>query len=356
MESAPLRILLLRLSSLGDVLFSLPTLERLREAFPGARIDWVVEDRFADLLAGHPLLDEVLVYPRRVWTRSLGRPLRMGRAAATIAGHFARLARRRYDVVLDLQGNLKSLAHLRAVRAARKIGFGRGFTREAVHLLVPERVVPPREARHRTDRALSLLAPLGIDPRRPGGPGGIEPDPLLAQRWRERVRGNGSSPARPLVLVHPAVSSWGRDKEWPADRFARLAERLATDGAARVLLSWGPGEAARADEVAALSRGASQRSPETSSLRDLAALLSLADLFVGCDTGVLHLASALRRPVVGLYGPTDPAVYGPIGPGAVVVRRASPAGRRDRSRISTSMLAIEVEDVLEPCLGRLRRG
>jgi len=350
----PSRFLLLRLSSLGDVLFSLPTLERLREAYPGARIEWAVEDRFADLLRGHPLLDEVVVYPRGAWIRSLGNPLRMARAGARIVRHFASLARRRYDVALDLQGNLKSVAHLRSVRAARRIGFARGFTREGVHWLVPERVAPPPTARHRADRALSLLAPLGVDPRRPAGAGGLVADGDLVARWRERVAGNGAASDGPLVLVHPSVSMWGRDKEWPAERFARLAERLSREAGARVLVTWAPDEGDRAEEIARLSNGAARRAPETASLRDLAALLSLADLFVGCDTGVLHLASALGRRAVGLYGPTDPAVYGPIGPDAAVVRRASPEGPRDRTRPSPAMLAIGVEDVLEPCLGRLR--
>ncbi|HET6201758.1 MAG TPA: lipopolysaccharide heptosyltransferase I [Planctomycetota bacterium] len=344
------RILLVRLSSLGDVLFTLPALARLREGMPGARIEWAVEDRFAPLLEGHPLLDEVVVYPRSAWSRGVRRPWLLPSGLALLARHFAALRSRRYDLVLDFQGNLKSALHVRAAGARRSVGFAAGHTREGGHFFVSGRVVPPPGAVHRVDKFLSLLSALSLPTARPER---RTPLPLDAERVR------GAREALPegtgaLVLLHPATSAWGRDKQWPAERFAALAERLRREAGTSVLVTWGPGERELAERVA--REGSGTLAPPTGSLKDLAALLSLADLFVGADTGVLHLACALGRPAVGLYGPTDPAVYGPVGENALAVRREAPPARRERSRISPAMLAIEVEDVLGACQRLLERA
>ncbi|MGH7149774.1 MAG: glycosyltransferase family 9 protein [Planctomycetota bacterium] len=345
------RVLLVRLSSLGDVLFALPALERLRQGMPQARIEWAVEDRFSVLLEGHPLLDEVVVYPRKAWSRGVRRPWLLPGGALLLARHFAGLRRRRYDLVLDLQGNLKSALHVRAAGAARNVAFASGHTREGSHLLVNGRVVPPPTAVHRVDKFLSLLSALDLPTQRPSRTTPPSLDEPRVRRMREALpAGSG-----PIVLLHPATSGWGRDKRWPPERFAALARRLRDAEAARVLVTFGPGELPLAEDVASLSGGAASPAPPTATLRDLSALLSLADLFVGADTGVLHLASALGRPVVGLYGPTDTAVYGPIGEEALAVRRAPPPARRDRDRVSPSMLAIEVGDVVAPCRSLLAR-
>ena len=347
-----LRVLLVRLSSLGDVLFTLPALERLGEGMPGARIEWAVEDRFAPILEGHPLLDEVVVYPRRAWTRGVRRPWLLPSGALLLARHFAGLRRRRYDLVLDFQGNLKSALHVRSAGAPRSVGFAAGHAREGSHLFVNGRVVPPPTAVHRVDKFLSLLSAIGLATERPAR---VTPLPLDPDRARGMAAALPEGPEA-VAILHPATSGWGRDKQWPAERFAALAQRLRAETGARVLVSFGPGERPLADEVAARSRGAASAAPATASLQDLAALLSLADLFVGADTGVLHLACALGRPAVGLYGPTDPAVYGPLGENALVVRKGAASARRDRSRISPAMLAIEVGDVWPACQRLLERA
>lgn len=151
--SVPLtRYLLLRNSSLGDVVFALAAVDRLREHDPGAEIAFLVDDRFAAVAAAHPGIDEVLTCPR---TSGVGAMLAFRR----------RLAQRRFDVAVDLQGNAKSAFLLTALRGARTIGFARGASRNLSHLFTGECVKPPESARHRVDRFLSLLTPLGAGAR-----------------------------------------------------------------------------------------------------------------------------------------------------------------------------------------------
>jgi ADP-heptose:LPS heptosyltransferase len=149
------------------------------------------------------------------------------------------------------------------------------------------------------------------------------------------------------------VSDFGSNKQWEPERFGRTASRLAKEHGARCIVTWGPGERALAERVVAASQGAAQLCPETGSILDLAALYEACDLVIGVDTGPLHLAAALGVPVVGLYGPKDPAIYAPwdarTGAAASVVRRpvhCSPCNRRRCGNV-ICMPAIQVGDVVD---------
>src|SRR5262245_55106293 len=142
------RVLLIRLSALGDVVFALETLASLKAERPDLRCDFLIEDRFASLLEGHPQLERVLVFPRRR-KAALPRALRALRAV-------------RYDAVLDLQGNLKSAVHARLARAAQRLGYAKHASREGAWLLYGRRVAVPAEPRHRAERGLALLRALGL--------------------------------------------------------------------------------------------------------------------------------------------------------------------------------------------------
>ena len=300
---------------MGDVLFALAVVDRLREAEPAAEIAFLVEDRFATIPRAHPGIDEVLVVPRR---EGLGALLRARRA----------LAARRFDAVLDLQGNAKSAIQLSAIRGARKIGFAPGAGRDANYLFVRERVEPPAAAVHRVDRFICLLGKVGIEPRR------AKPVPLrLPDDALARARA-GLAPAgdRPKVVMHPGTSAFGLLKRWEPERFGRAAAQLGTAPGAATFVTCAPGEESLALAAADAACGAAAAVPPMPSILDLAAWLASADLVVAADTGPLHLANRMGTPVVGLFGPKDPARYGPAFDPNIVIRRGdvpcSPCTRR----------------------------
>jgi lipopolysaccharide heptosyltransferase I len=320
--------LLMRLSAIGDVVNTLPAVSALREAFPRARIGFLVEDKARDVVLGHPDLDETLVFPKRRWE---GRSLRPG-TWSEVRDYLGSLRAGRFQVLLDFQGNLKGALHAALSGIPTRIGFARGHCREASHLFTNVHVTPPSDRLLRAEKFLSLLGPLGIA------------SPKLVWKLPERARSRrevaqflrrGGLPESGYAVLHPGTSERGAEKRWPAERFTELARRIERDLGLRVLVAWGPSELPTAQEIARAS-GATL-ALETSSLLDLAELLGRASLYVGADSGPLHLASAVACPSVALFGPKDPAIYAPANPKARVVRRGDADG-------TAQMTAIEVED------------
>ncbi len=312
-------MLIVRLSSLGDVLFAFPAVQALLDSGRATRVAWLVEDRAAALLALLPGLDEVLVFPRR-------------RRSAWPA-HAVRLLARRDDLVLDLQGNLKSRAQLLFLRSRCTAGFDASVARERAHLAY-DRAISPQGSRHRVAQGLAFMRALGVPaPLEPVRPRLRLPDAACARARELLARLPGSGP---VVVLHPGTSAFGQLKRWAPERFAELGDLLAARHGARLLLTGGPTESALVQALRAGLRTPSL-APAPAGLPDLAALLQAAQLVVASDSLPLHLANALGTPVVGLYGPKDPAVTGPAFDRARVVRgdaACSPCTlRRCRDRI-----------------------
>jgi len=308
-ENRAPRLLIVRLSALGDVLHALPVLSALRARFPQARIDWAVEDRAAALLEARTDLDDVLVFPRRrldAALRGIPSPLEVGRAAG---GFIREMRAREYDVALDLQGNLKSGAVLRASGAALRFGPDRREAREGSQIFSQRRASPPRSARHRVERNLALASAL-VGERLPYVHPGF---PVAAEAEAEagRILADQGVGPRGFVVLQPGTSGFGAFKRWPAERFAALGRRLVADGWT-VVLTHGPGEEGLAASIGAQAGGAIAL-VTTPSLAVLAAVIRRAGAFVAADTGPLHLAALVGTPLVGLFGPKDPAIYGPYG-------------------------------------------
>lgn len=305
----PARILIVRLSALGDVLHALPVLTALRARFPSARIDWAVEDRAVDLLRQRTDLDRILPFPRKALSQSLRgvpRPLDLMRTAR---GFVRETRAGGYDVALDLQGNLKSGAVTRASGATLRFGLGGKDAREGNHWFTQRRFQPPSEVRHRVERNLALASALvgeTLPYIAPGFPVSDE-DRNTASSLLD---GAATSPGQYIVL-HPGTSGFGAFKRWPAERHAALARALAAEGA-QVLITYGPGEEALASSVARQTNGGAAPLA-TSGLGVLAEVIRGARAFVAADTGPLHLASLVGTPLLGLFGPKDPEVYGPYG-------------------------------------------
>ena len=220
------RILIVRLSALGDVVHALPLLAALRRARPRAEIGWLVEERAASLLEGHPQLDRLHVYLRREFE---GR-LRRGRLVSglSLAAELVReLRAARYEVALDVQGNLRSGVLTRLSGAPRRVGFAPPFAKEGSHRLLTDRVLPDATARHKVERNLALLRAFGIDGA--GATAHVEVPEALRASARAFAARLGS---RRLVALHPGVSDFGSIKRWDPARFAAVARHLRDRGGA----------------------------------------------------------------------------------------------------------------------------
>jgi lipopolysaccharide heptosyltransferase I len=330
------RVAIVKLSSLGDVVHALPVAAALRAQFPRAHLTWVVERRESALLQGNPALDEVAVADTRGWRRRRG--LRaMAESMRAFRGLRRRLRDTRFDVALDLQGNLKSGVLTAVTGAAVRVGFAAGHCRESLNtLFTNRRINPPASAHHVVDQQLSLLAAVGVQGARPHF--WLPDDPEAGRAIDDFIARQGLDPADRIVVLNPGA---GREtKRWPAPGFAEVARRLRAEASAAVLVLWGPAERHHAEVIAGGS-GAVLAPP--TDLHGLLALLRRARMMVAADTGPLHLAAALGVPCVGLYGPTDPARNGPYGRGHRVVR--GPDGTM--ASVSTEAVLAAVRALLE---------
>jgi heptosyltransferase-1 len=307
------RILLVKLSSLGDVLHALPTLEALRDTYPEAHITWLVEAAYAPLLSGHPALDEVWVAPRL-------RPKEILCASnpATLGRLIRKLRSRSFDLVLDLQGLLKSAVWVALARSPRKVGYDR--TRELSYLPLTDRVPPFDQEAHAVRRYLNLAHHLGATPAPPRFRLGLQAADISALIPRKA--------GRPLAVLHPGAR-WP-SKLWPPASWARLAEWLSQQGF-QVAVTGSSADRELAAGIAAQSQAQVLNLAGSTSLTQLAGILRKARLAVTTDTGAMHLAAALQTPVAAIFGPTAPWRTGPFGEGHQVVRlklECSPCFRR----------------------------
>jgi lipopolysaccharide heptosyltransferase I len=342
-------ILVVRLSSLGDLVHTLPAVAELRRRFPDARIDWLVESRHRDLLLDNPDVDSIIEVDTLGWRARLASPRTWKEIRAAVAS----IRARRYDLVLDLQGTIKSSVSSFLARSSRRIGFATSHLRErAAALLYTERVPPNGAGPHVIDRHLQLLKSLDI-----GTPPVEERSfplqvPESLERESElRLRELG---LERYVVLNPGAS-WVT-KRWSPERFGRLAARIEGEWQLPSLVLWGPGEERMAQEVVAQSEGAARLAPATS-LRGMIPYLRKAELFVSGDTGPMHLASASGVPVVGIFGPTDPARNGPFGEGDVVVFKKVECGPCYKKRCpgygNVCMTGIELTEVLDAVRSKL---
>lgn len=342
--AAARRILIVRLSSLGDVVHALPLLDALRRARPTAYLGWMVEEGSASLLEGHPQLDRLFVVPRRELSGLIG-SARWLTAGARLRGLLGEVRAERFDVSLDAQSNLRSSLLARASGAPCRVGFASPFSKEYAHLLHTHPVSPPAHKQLKVERNLELLGPLGIQP---GPPAATIPVSPHASRFAELALPEPDT----WVALHPGVSEMGAIKRWSPERYGQVAQQLHSTYAARVLVTWGPGEEDLARRVVLAAGGSAQIAPRTASLQELAALYQRCAAVVGSDTGPIHLAAALGVRTVALHGPKDPAVYAPwqagsSGPARVVWKgvHCSPCRRRRCPQV-ICMPAIGFEEVV----------
>ncbi|MEM0913694.1 MAG: glycosyltransferase family 9 protein [Planctomycetota bacterium] len=318
---SPQRILLVRPSALGDIARTVPVLASLRRAYPAAQIDWLVQDGFVDAVAHHPALSSAVPFPRDGLRFAGVRP----RATASLARLRRTLRRQRYDLALDAQGLLRSAALAWLSGAKRRVGFA--DAREGAWLLYTERHRIDPALQHAALRMLALTRQAGVEPVPDARLYVGQEDAAWAERWLAQ-RGVAS---RGFIAIAP-TTRW-LSKDWPAASYAALASRLLRDGVTPFLLFLAtPAEWARVTpEFDRLPPTRFAAPPLT--VGRLMALLQRASLLVCNDSAALHLAAGLATPSVSLFGPTDPALVGPLGTTSTVLRPANaPTGNTHRQR------------------------
>ena len=345
------RILVIRLSALGDVVRTLPAVVSISNAFPGSKITWVTETLGASFLNGQPAIDRVLVFRTRLWRRIFLTPTGFIRVARQFRSFVKNLRSIEYDMVVDFHGVLKSAAVSLLAKTGRRIGYDGTGAKEFSHLAYAEKVNLPEGKLSRYKRNMALARHLGG--REPG------PEPLI--RFPTPVVDGLSPfpdqlpPGGPLFTIHPGTSARAIYKRWFADRYASLADGIVRRFNGRVLFTWAPDEFDFVSRIAKMAREDVHIAPRTETPLHLAYILSQSDLYIGSDTGAMHMATLVGTPVVAIWGPTDPAENepGPYAPYEVVRRSVdcSPC-RRMGCRVRTCMAAVEVDDVLS-AVGRL---
>ncbi|MBZ5597563.1 MAG: glycosyltransferase family 9 protein [Acidobacteriia bacterium] len=337
------RLLIVRLGSMGDIIHTLPAATALRQVFPQATIGWIVEERWAELLCTlptprsgprspqRPLADRIHTVSTAKWRAA---PL-SNQTWEQIAAGLSELRAARYQVAADFQGAARSA--LLARWSGTPVIFGVAQPRENVASMFYTRQVIARGT-HIVEQNFSLaeaIAGRSLEMPRVEFPH----DESAEQECDRRLR---ILDIHDFVLLNPGAG-WGA-KQWPPERYGEVARHLAEDGL-RSLVNFGPGEEGLVQAVEAASGGTAKGT--VLSLTELTALTRRARLFIGGDTGPMHLAAALGIPVVSIFGPTDPARNGPFGTRSIVLRNPeSPTTHTRRAQPDEGLLEISSEEVV----------
>jgi heptosyltransferase I len=361
--AAPRNLLIVRLSAMGDILHSLPAAVALRHAFPEATLGWVVEERWVELLSapssprcgprspGKPIADKIHTVNTKAWRQSPFSDETWREMRASLR----EIRAERYEVAVDVQGAIRSALIARWSGAPTVYGFAQ--PRENAASLFYNRQVQTRGV-HIVEQNLSLataVAHLSLTEaaRELSRTGMSTPQMLPVDQVAERESQSKLQRLgiREYAILNPGAG-WGA-KQWPAGRYGVVAQRLAAGTGLRSVINAGPEEQDLARAVEVASQGAAISF--SGSISELIALTRGARLFIGGDTGPMHLAAALGVPVVGIFGPTDPARNGPYGTRSVALRSLeSITSHKRREAADEGMLGITPEEVVDAALHLLK--
>ena len=345
-------LLIVRLSAMGDIIHTLPAAAALRQALPHATLGWLIEERWAELLCAsryprsgprspqRPLIDRVHSVNTSEWRRA---PFSFNTWMQMAVG-LSQLRGIHYDAVIDFQGAVRSA--LLARWSGAPITFGSAQPREHAASMLYTRKVLTTDRAHVVEQALEMarsIAPALSEESDSDLPVDPEAEIKIASLTSDLKIGHlKTGDLRQFAILNPGAG-WGA-KRWPPERYGKLAAKLAQDGLTP-LVNYGPGEDLLAGAVEQASDGVAKR--VTCSISELIALTRRATVFIGGDTGPLHLAAALKIPVVAIFGPTNPARNGPFGTRSFVLRSANSV--TDHSRHldpEQGLLEITVDEVV----------
>lgn len=309
-----MEILIVKLSAIGDVVHTLPSLEALRAAYPESRITWLVEENARDIIRGHPCLDNIIVFKRKRWLTGIFKPSIYLQTVGEVISFIKELRGKEYDLVIDFQGLFKSGILALLSGGKRRLGYDK--TRELSYIFLNERIQSYNPDLHAVERCLNLAGYLGAEVNGPrfSIPFG-ERDMKCVKRF---LRNNGIDESDRMIAVHPG-SGWVT-KLWERERFSYLCDRIIDQFGVRIIFTGDEDDRSMIEAISSKMHGRAFNTAGRMSLKELACFLSLVDLMITTDTGPMHIASAMKTPVVAIFGPTAPWRTGPYGNGHTVIR------------------------------------
>lgn len=334
------RILVIRLSAIGDVARTLSAVSLLRKHYPNAYIAWAVEEKSLPVLEGDPSLNEVILFPRKTFTQLSRNPANWFEFIRTWKNFVHSLQSHHFDIVLDFHGIFKSGLISFFSRAPIRIGYSRPLVKEWNWLFSNHKVTLSNPNLNRYDRNRAL-----IEQWIPSAPS--DPTPMyISLKDQEKIghflneikikQSNGTT--LHSVILHPGASK--AHKQWQPEKFAQLADGLMESEKVALILTWGPGEKELAEKVKSLIKHKDHvfLAPDLN-LKQFAELTSRIDLFISADSGPMHIAATMGANQIALFGPTDPKVNDPNNPKATLIKA------KDFKNIN-AMQEIQVEEVL----------
>ena len=339
----PQRILIIRLGAIGDVVRTLPALRALRSKFPEAYIAWAVEESSRDLLEGHSDLDRIFVVRRSDWSKGFRR---LPTTLKEIVAFVREIRDDHFDLVLDFHGILKSGVISMLSGVPVRVGLSPQFCKECNYLFNNYHIDLETSALNRIERNIRFIGFLGINQ--------ADYDPIIPDNTFDRefvdqfFRERQLTGRTPLIAIHPGTSRKTLFKRWSPSSYTHLADSLIERFNAHILWTWGPGEKETVDDIVKEMKNTSTIAP-TTNLRQLAELFRKCHLFVGSDSGPMHIASFVKTPVVVLYGPTDPVENSPSQSTPYIMLRKDVSCNPCRNRNCRDvgcMSAIKPEEVI----------
>ena len=340
----PKNILIIKPSSLGDVIHSLPVLKILKKRYPEARISWVINEELSELIEGNPYIDEIFLFQRKRWNRWLKLPSNI----IELMRFVIKIRKKGFDTVIDLQGLLRSGLITFLSGSPRRLGFK--SAREFSPLFYTDKISLPDKKIHSVERYISAVKFLSAD--------GSERDftisiPKEDIDYVDRfLKEKGINDSKKMVVVNP-WARW-RTKCWPIKNYISLIKRLKEEGFLPIIISSNEFKTITDDLMEGFSDPPIAFVGQP--LKRLTELIKRSSLMVTNDSGPMHIAVAVNTPVIALFGPTDPLLTGPYGEGHIVIQKnmdCVPCLERECSKEHVCMEMITVDEVIEKIRKRI---
>ncbi|ACL70637.1 glycosyltransferase N-terminal domain-containing protein [Halothermothrix orenii] len=340
-KKSRLNMLIIRLSAIGDVIHALPVAYAVRQSYPEAEITWIVEDKASDLVLDNPYLDRVIIMPRKKW-KEVFKADKL-KALGQVRSFVKELKKYNFDMALDVHGLFKSA--ITALWSGARVRYGPGDGREGSKFFYTDKLTPPSTRVHMIDRNLELAR--GIGARTGEIRYGIVTGEKEVTKV-DRLLGQFDGKGKFMVCINP-YTTW-KSKNWLEERYARLADLLIKRNGCIVIFTGGPGDKEGIERIQALMEEQALNLAGQTNLKELAELYKRTHLFIGGDTGPMHLAAAVGSRVVALMGPTDPVTHGPYGDGHIVIQHQDldciKCWKRECPASHSCMKNIRVDEVL----------
>jgi len=341
LDNEPEKILIIRLSAIGDVVHALPTAHAVRKRYPNAQIDWLVEVKAFPLVNLNPYLDDVIILPRQKWREQM-RDDGFFTALKSFISFFKDMRKREYDLVLDLHGLFKSAFSSYLIKPELRIGPSDG--RELSTKFYQAKIDMPQKKMHQVERNLHMASAVGGDTEEVNY--GLKITPIIKSRVSRMFEVENIPKDAELIILNP-FTTW-ESKNWFLERYFELAEKLI--GIGYFVIFTGSQADREAINKFEYNKGKFANLAGRTDLEELTEIYNRADLYIGGDTGPTHLAAAVGLKVIALMGPTDPDTHGPYGDKHAVIQDNSLECIRcwDKhcSRNMQCMKSINVEQVL----------